>query len=1006
MKINNNISILLIIIIVLPLINATCDGESLTECKGDNLYSFLSNSDNLNNPALLNTIDQTELQSVWYDLEGTQQQNIIKSQNQLYDKLDANQQKELMNNQDTAINCGTCVSKFVTTNEEGLRQLIIDDGDDELLQGTLNKYFYSNFKTDPSKSIIYLEAMTGKDFQKIDEAIKNGDVTLVEDNDGPNYVWPEVCLPECFGLSNIEQSDIHEFRSTYEPALPETNLKPYEEILKDISEEDNGDEETISEELPPSNSLDKIEETIDNVGLTSTSDPTATAEDMASGPMDSPAEVVFDHEGDDQEISVGVNAFTDVHVDQSLDGASTTEVINDDTSVMIYLPPDDILVSELPSSSPTIVQPDTEQPVAQINFDEDKTQVRLPDSSPAIIEMQGQTYTPNALTGYPTDDPDYTIDYDFIQHSLLDANNNPNLIPAREFLSTIPNTATILDQLDNTMIPPPSLPTSTSTTDLETLGNLFIERINRDHDQSLLSIANTALQPLNISVSIPIPDNLSSEALQILGLTYLTLLQEEVSQGNTANFNEISDQITSDLMALILQTYDADFQTYSGFIISSIDDSYRAYGDITISNPKRIIINHGGDLVQTPDLIVAEHATMFWNLIEVGNNSILAHNVIKGSWIANLDSSVDEITAIELRPSPNHRAILHNDDVEIYMRSDSADAITIHYSPSGNITYINASSPDNNSWSVKEIYFGPLLPDNTRENYVRGSSWEMYFINHSTLQSTTTYPGIGRLNSIKGTYVANVTLRQKDCLYRYLPQEYEVAVSSYGNMENKHICFKNCANMSGENSIYVREDIIGLLSIGKLSSTEATYEGNAREVFDPNYVMMIKQDVDEYTSNFNIIYNNTVNTTQEINLLQKLNLEAKRDLSLRIGLQQQRQLYYQSALPASYTDLNDRVTYIDNDKTGQLELNFFTYITDNQRKLVLNRYSYNNVIEMNFQTNKQIDIPVETTVVVDNDIFYFLEKDLSIRPQVYSIPITFRSPDDVRNDYGSIVSTS
>jgi len=650
-----------------------------------------------------------------------------------------------------------------------------------------------------------------------------------------------------------------------------------------------------------------------------------------------------------------------------------------------------------------------------IDMNENSAGVQVTTGTEAEIDVGDRTFT---TTSEEEIEEQNTLGEQYLGALSQFAYDTDNIGIASSWLESIPNTGEIQQQLATVT---PQANTEFNNEDLQTLGRLFISRLNTEYSESNSSYTyhkNIAADALNDSSPLDSPPTQHSgfpnPALEALGLSYLDVLNNDALEGISKHINhaisEVSDPaLLSALNAMkALLSYDTGFRTYTGFVISSVDEAYRSYGYITSTTPKRIIINHGGELIETPDFILAEHATMFWNLKSINGTSILAHNIVKGSFLANLDPVKDEILTVELRPgpAPNHRAIVHNDDAEAYMRSDSGESIILSYTIDGDILSILALSSDNSTFSIKEIYFGPLLQDNTRENYVRGDSWEMHFINSSALASGVQYPGIGIFNSIKGTYVANVTLHSKDAIYKYLPQEYAVKVSQYGSIEPKLVCFKNCDNLKGENSVYVREDNIGLLSLGKLSSTVTEYQGNSREVFDPNYVMMIKEDNDEYLSNFNTIYSNAIDNNEEDDLLFRLNRESRWDLSVRESLQRHNQLYYQNAKPASFTDLQDKVSFIDTTEgsTGYLNLNFFTYIINGQRKLVLNRHSYNNVVEFNFLQDKQVSIPVSTTVIVDNDIFYALENDLSIQPEVYQHKIFFRPPSQVKSEYGEITS--
>jgi len=295
----------------------------------------------------------------------------------------------------------------------------------------------------------------------------------------------------------------------------------------------------------------------------------------------------------------------------------------------------------------------------------------------------------------------------------------------------------------------------------------------------------------------------------------------------------------------------------------------------------------------------------------------------------------------------------------------------------------------------------------------------VYMIN--TTQQNNPITGAAVLSGNTGTAIANITLLSGDSEYMYAPQNYKVFASKYGSFEEKTICFDNCNTPTDPNTVnvYVREDENGLVSMGTMSGMIIDYNGNSRETFDPNYVQLSRIDEDDYESYFDVVTPNSINANQEEDLLYRINIEADCNLIACRGLfginedrEQHGLMYYQNAVPASYANLNDKVDFVDNtmNSGGYLELNFFTYINNDKRKLVLNRYSYNNIVEFEVLQDKNIDIPVTTFVLVDgenndSDIYYNLYDDLSINPELYNVSIFFRSPSETRQKYGNIIST-
>ncbi len=433
---------------------------------------------------------------------------------------------------------------------------------------------------------------------------------------------------------------------------------------------------------------------------------------------------------------------------------------------------------------------------------------------------------------------------------------------------------------------------------------------------------------------------------------------------------------------------------------------YDASGRQNIEDGNVNIQNRNGDVSVTPSVITAEDATL-----------TIDNEVVSGSFIVTRDPISGTIESMTVMPPASGRAIIQNDDADIDIRFDQSSgsgsaSVTVDYDSSGNMNKITAIGSDG---SEIEVYFGPELTNTERTYYVRGEQFTIDLVELQQMvaasketQGIFTNPitgfTIGDFDVNKSLYVSNVTLKSSDALFRYLPAKYEVKSSRYGTFEEKIICFINCSNINIDNSVYVRDDNQGVISIGTMGSIVIDYEGNSREVFDLNSLLLTKDSNLEFTSNFNTLVANSITGSAEDDLLFRLNRESKRNLSVRESLELQSELYYQNAAPASFTDLNEKVSYIDNDE-GYIDLNLFTYVMDGKRKLVLNRFSYNNMIELNSIETMPVDIPVITNVVVDNDITYFLEDDLSLQPNVYDNWIYFKPPDDVKQDYGELIAT-
>jgi hypothetical protein len=261
--------------------------------------------------------------------------------------------------------------------------------------------------------------------------------------------------------------------------------------------------------------------------------------------------------------------------------------------------------------------------------------------------------------------------------------------------------------------------------------------------------------------------------------------------------------------------------------------------------------------------------------------------------------------------------------------------------------------------------------------------------------------------------VKEVILKSPDAMYINMGKEYQITSSKYGSnygtFENKRICFRDCnPDPYDRINVYVRDEAEQIVSTGVMGSMVIEYANNIRDVFDPHYVLLLHEE-DEYTSILNNMLGNSITSNDENDLLFRLNQEADPGNPPNEELEFHQLMYYQNALPASFSEMYEKVRFYDlvENSDGYLNLNLFTYMVNNKRKLVLNRYSYNNIIELNFRHDKEIEIPVDTFVVVDNNkITYNLERDLSISPKLYDVPIYFRSPNEVRAAFGNFVSAT
>lgn len=264
---------------------------------------------------------------------------------------------------------------------------------------------------------------------------------------------------------------------------------------------------------------------------------------------------------------------------------------------------------------------------------------------------------------------------------------------------------------------------------------------------------------------------------------------------------------------------------------------------------------------------------------------------------------------------------------------------------------------------------------------------------------------ISEINPEQNIHVKSIKLISKEAEYNYVPLDYKIRIGEYGAHVPKTICFRNC-NSDDNNTIYIRNDDIGIVSSGILGNVELGYEGNKREVIDSNMIWLTKDSWKEFTSNFKFLKIKSINNFIENDLLTAINKEAKFSLELRERLKNHKELFLQKIIPASYTNLKDKCMFINSEKDieGYIELGIFSYISDDIRKLVVNRDSYNNLIEFNKRDDIYLMLPLETFVNVDDIAHYSLQDDLSLSPKVYESYIYFKSPRETINTLGEIIN--
>ncbi|MFT4303435.1 MAG: hypothetical protein ACMXYG_02645 [Candidatus Woesearchaeota archaeon] len=469
-------------------------------------------------------------------------------------------------------------------------------------------------------------------------------------------------------------------------------------------------------------------------------------------------------------------------------------------------------------------------------------------------------------------------------------------------------------------------------------------------------------------------------------------------QGPVASdvFNPLSPTSTGGIQ-YNLQNRDSDFIiTNNGESISSNDATLTFYGTDDDGTVRTFSGNI--DLINYED----ENGDSFI-LVELGPPTNSQGQIVPGS--VSRYSSTDPNSINSLNPANLPEGVIENG---VFTTNVPGSMTFIFRNDNGRTSLVSVESdiPEGTSINNKGGFCWGVFGE-----CVFGQRWEALFIAESEIQNLNPITGQA-ISQITGYSILNpspttnehvrkIKLKSRDAEYLKMAKNYTVQSSNYGVFSEKIICFINCHDLIDNNNIYVRSDDLGIVSVGKLGGIFIDYAGNSREVFDDNYLLLTKDSDYEYTSNFNSIYHNFITKNQENDLLFRLNREAKRDLATYESLRQHQELYYQNAKPASFTNLNDKIIFVTEDLEGYTDLNFFTYIVNGQRKLVLNRQSYNNMIELNLR--EDISIPVDTFVLIDAVINYNVERDLSISPRVYGNRIFFRNPDEVKQDYGEII---
>lgn len=410
--------------------------------------------------------------------------------------------------------------------------------------------------------------------------------------------------------------------------------------------------------------------------------------------------------------------------------------------------------------------------------------------------------------------------------------------------------------------------------------------------------------------------------------------------------------------------------------ISLTEQGYDVKNQLTIQNPGYIIIIHSGNVSKTENLIEAEHATIFWNLNaypdELTYNSIEAKNVVTGRWNATIFQ--DNVTKVQLLPSVQGYAQIRNFDADVHLKTEGT--LEVNYLPEGRIFDIQSKGP-----RISEIEYGDTL-----EFYQRGSVWRLFFSLES-FEANDFKDDFFQLRN--GQSVLNTTMYSDDSHVLFKPASYKVG--TFENESAKTICYVDCSVI--EDQIVVANDDTDLISVGNLGNMSVTYGVNFLNVFD-SHTIHIERLLDGLSGTFRTMLPKS--SQNEDDLLERLNLEANMPLNRRESLEEHQQLLYQQVQPSSYASFGTDIRFVHGPKT---KLEFYSYRIDDQRKIVINEFQYNTVLDLTLQS---LVVPeIETTGILDDNVYYSIEDDLTMEPQVYGNVIRFENPETTRKKFGA-----
>ena len=241
-------------------------------------------------------------------------------------------------------------------------------------------------------------------------------------------------------------------------------------------------------------------------------------------------------------------------------------------------------------------------------------------------------------------------------------------------------------------------------------------------------------------------------------------------------------------------------------------------------------------------------------------------------------------------------------------------------------------------------------------------------------------------------------MHSADALYRFRPELYTVMTADKGTTVSKIICFSDDCSI-GENTLKVSDAFRDIISFGFISNMLIEYAFQAVEAYDLHHTQFVREDMDDYFAHFRTQVDEAISITEEQELLSRLEREADNSLGFRESELEHDVRFYMATQPAAYAQARAASF---SPETGLHWLTFFSYRMDEQRKLVLDEFSYNTFIDHSQQHDATILSNTYGILDGTDVISYTIEEDLSMSPLVYGNQITFTSPRETPRKFGAI----